>query len=160
MAPVAAPILAPLAEEPPQGLTPQQFNEWKRQQRLIKNREAATISRQRRKDYVANLEAKCRQLEEEKSRLESENGNLRNDNQRLLNEVKKTLEFSTIFNNFFDLKNSAIKSLLCRSKSDEGSKVGVKVGRNLRWSKTASKASVCLMAVLMIFTLSFSGKFL
>lgn len=78
-----------IADEPPPGLSSSQLNEWKRQQRLIKNREAATISRQRRKEYLASLEAKCHQLEEENSRLESENKNLKVENHRLLNEVKK-----------------------------------------------------------------------
>lgn len=41
--------------------------------------------------------------------------------------------------------------------ASEEAKIGNN-GKNLRWSKTASRASVCLMGLMLIFSLSFGGK--
>ncbi|KAI5069144.1 hypothetical protein GOP47_0015445 [Adiantum capillus-veneris] len=44
----------------------------KRQQRLLRNRELAFESRQRKKCYVSDLEAKCRALEQERNQLQQQ----------------------------------------------------------------------------------------
>ena len=54
---------------------------YKRQQRMIRNRESASLSRQRRK---AHLE----EVEKRNNFLENENLNLKNDNSILLNKIK------------------------------------------------------------------------
>lgn len=52
-------------------------NEVKRQRRLMKNRESAQASRQRRKHYVDELQRKVAQMAEENARIVSENSELK-----------------------------------------------------------------------------------
>ena len=58
---------------------------FKRQQRMIRNRESASLSRQRRKAHLENTERR-------NSILETENENLRRDNQILISQVKQLQE--------------------------------------------------------------------
>ncbi|KAH8318593.1 hypothetical protein KR059_003713, partial [Drosophila kikkawai] len=51
---------------------------YKKQQRLIKNRESAYLSRKKRKEYVVALETKINKLEQENYLLKGDNKNLRN----------------------------------------------------------------------------------
>ncbi|XP_044728009.1 cyclic AMP-dependent transcription factor ATF-6 alpha isoform X2 [Chrysoperla carnea] len=50
---------------------------FKRMQRMIKNRESASMSRKRKKDYVVSLEKRCEQLSTENKKLRMENNSLK-----------------------------------------------------------------------------------
>jgi len=60
----------------------------KRQRRLIKNRESAQASRQRKKDYVGELEKKVGDLESGNSKLKEQYSSLTAENRELKNEVE------------------------------------------------------------------------
>eukprot|EP01089_Gocevia_fonbrunei_P006425 TRINITY_DN1709_c0_g1_i1.p1 TRINITY_DN1709_c0_g1~~TRINITY_DN1709_c0_g1_i1.p1 ORF type:complete len:502 (-),score=156.51 TRINITY_DN1709_c0_g1_i1:26-1531(-) len=70
-------------------LTSEEEKDIRRQRRLIKNRESASLSRQRRKNHLAELEANVNALTDENDVLKQEVKDLRSENSNLKEEVKK-----------------------------------------------------------------------
>ena len=71
-------------------LSPEEEREMKKQKRLIKNRESAQKSRQRRKAYIEELEQKVAVLAAQGEQMAQENKVLKDDIAYLLNVLKKT----------------------------------------------------------------------
>jgi len=69
-------------------LTASEKNAIKRQRRLVKNRESAQASRQRKKDYVGDLEKKVDDLMEGIGKLKEIYSSVRTENNHLKNEVE------------------------------------------------------------------------
>ena len=62
----------------------------KRQQRMIRNRESASLSRQRRKSYLESIEKRNNYLEDDNKQLQASNINLRKKISMLQEEIRRT----------------------------------------------------------------------
>jgi FtsZ-binding cell division protein ZapB len=65
------------------------LRQWKRQQRLLKNRESASESRKKKKEYLTSLESQVKHLSEQQNLLLQENKALKEHIEHLQNENKQ-----------------------------------------------------------------------
>ncbi|KAI3368817.1 hypothetical protein L3Q82_025805, partial [Scortum barcoo] len=82
--PVAAPPVVSVTLRSPSSDDDSKFSQ--RQQRMIKNRESASLSRKKKKEYLLSLEARLKVALCENEALKSENGNLKRQLEGLLSE--------------------------------------------------------------------------
>ncbi|XP_070764754.1 cyclic AMP-dependent transcription factor ATF-6 alpha [Enoplosus armatus] len=82
--PVAAPPLVPVTLRSPSSDDDSKLCQ--RQQRMIKNRESASLSRKKKKEYLLSLEARLKVALSENEVLKCENGNLKRQLEGLLSE--------------------------------------------------------------------------
>ncbi|XP_030627071.1 cyclic AMP-dependent transcription factor ATF-6 alpha [Chanos chanos] len=86
------PVSAPVAPTPVVSVTLQNAtsdedpNMSRRQQRMIKNRESASLSRKKKKEYLLTLEARLKVALSENEKLKNENGTLKRQLEGLMNE--------------------------------------------------------------------------
>lgn len=94
----------------------------KRQQRMIKNRESACLSRKKKKEYVSSLESALSDLNRENQQLKQENAVLREKvallekdaSNRLSPNTKKTTAFlAVLFIVSFNMTNVGYAASLC-----------------------------------------------
>lgn len=99
----------------------QQLKALKRQQRMIKNRESACLSRKKKKEYVTSLESQITQLRQENVQLKLENEALK----ARLSQLEDTTEMNSYKNNGFlkgnVKKTSAILAVLLMVSINLGS---------------------------------------
>jgi len=138
-------------------LTHAEEKELKRQKRLIKNRESAQASRQRKKSYIDELEAEITKLKQENGFLNSQVGNLSVENRTLREELNKiqTLVKKT--------GASIINTMLPRSVSGQTPSKPMEhpvVGSSIspRGPTQKAKAGVCLLILLFSFGLFFNAE--
>lgn len=112
--------------------------ELKRQKRLIKNRESAQLSRERKRAYIDQLEAKISLLQGEISQLKNDNASLRQSLARYVPEGIKTEPGS---------------ELVSKADQQHKTKMGELLTIGGSRATTATKAGVCLLIVLFSFGL-------
>lgn len=119
-------------------LSPEEERELKKQKRLIKNRESAQKSRQRRKAYIEELEAKVQVLTNHGDQLAQENKVLKEEMAYLINVLKKT---------------PGVPSEVLSKTATFGMSTSAVVP-----VRGAKAAGVCLLIVLFSFGLFFNAK--
>jgi len=136
-------------------VTSEEKKEIKRQRRLIKNRESAQASRQRKKSYLDKLEQKVAaissvnaQLREQLTAMQTANRGLTSENKSLKDQVAR-LQNALHKNNLSSLIDSGTK-LVAAANADPHSGSGAsKIGSHTR------AAGVCLLVLLFSFGLLF-----
>eukprot|EP01121_Diplochlamys_sp_Union-15-3_P022144 TRINITY_DN933_c0_g1_i1.p1 TRINITY_DN933_c0_g1~~TRINITY_DN933_c0_g1_i1.p1 ORF type:complete len:596 (+),score=97.94 TRINITY_DN933_c0_g1_i1:88-1875(+) len=113
----------------------------KRQRRLIKNRESAQASRQRKKDYIDQLEEKVAKLTNDNASIKEHLAALQSENNHLKNEV-------TYLHDIIK-KNPGLSSLF------QGMNYLGKISKQ-GYTNNVRVASVCLMLILFSFGLFFN----
>ena len=91
----------------------------KRQQRMIKNRESACMSRKKKKEYVTNLEDQLNELSRQNNQLRVENEQLKVRLREL--ESEKTLWTDSVLNNSNVRKGTALFAILLLVSLNVGS---------------------------------------
>ena len=113
-------------------LTIDEEKQLKRQRRLIKNRESAQLSRQKKKQYVEDLERKVQTLTAQNENLQNQVGQLSEANQQLGEQV-------TYLQNFIQEQGHQLPSQQLFNKN------------------TAATAGICMFVILFSFGLFFSA---
>lgn len=122
--------------------------ELKRQKRLIKNRESAQLSRERKRSYIDQLEARIAELASENNQLKTDNGSLR---QALTRFQPDTIKSEPYMQDLSLLGKT--DSLTQQHLTKMGGLITVGGSRS-----AATKAGVCLLIVLFSFGLFMSAN--
>ncbi|XP_011191311.1 cyclic AMP-dependent transcription factor ATF-6 alpha [Zeugodacus cucurbitae] len=120
---------------------------WKKQQRMIKNRESASLSRKKKKEYVVALESRISDLEKENCTLKGDNSSLRSQLVALAQSCQcKNSNISEFVLNTLDI-NAKV------SASDQHVKIAPKLtGKSLKQRMTATNVK---KNIAILFALAF-----
>eukprot|EP01122_Echinamoeba_exundans_P008823 TRINITY_DN3002_c0_g1_i1.p1 TRINITY_DN3002_c0_g1~~TRINITY_DN3002_c0_g1_i1.p1 ORF type:complete len:641 (+),score=225.89 TRINITY_DN3002_c0_g1_i1:408-2330(+) len=136
-------------------LTSEEKKDLKRQRRLIKNRESAQASRQRKKNYIEKLEAKVASLQQNNNQLRAQVAALTSDNTKLNQEVanlqgliKKTPALQQLWTSGINY----VASLAKQQKEESQQAPASTHGNNVK------AAGVCLLVLLFSFGLFFPNS--
>jgi regulator of replication initiation timing len=136
-------------------LTSEEKKDLKRQRRLIKNRESAQASRQRKKNYIEKLEAKVASLQQNNTQLRAQVAALTGDNTKLNQEVanlqgliKKTPALQQLWTSGINY----VASLAKQQKEESQQAPASTQGNNVK------AAGVCLLVLLFSFGLFFPNS--
>ncbi|XP_053963355.1 cyclic AMP-dependent transcription factor ATF-6 alpha [Anastrepha ludens] len=129
---------------------------WKKQQRMIKNRESASLSRKKKKEYVVSLESRINDLEKENCTLKGENSSLRSQLVALAQSCQcKNSNISEFVLNTLDINKKSCAS-------DQHVKIGSKPTiRSLKQRMTAAniKKNIAILFAMAFMVSMNVGNF-